>query len=85
MFATTSKSKHLQGEMEQNPVRPINKVGQGPGTSGTSTRKLTRERWQAIGILVLFGALIGFLLYLASLSGTVYPGGNTGYEFWMMP
>ena len=77
MFATSTKSSRLHSGMNRSSVWPTG--------SGTASRKLTKERWQAAGILILFAALLGFLMYLAVMSGMTYPGGNTGYEFWMMP
>jgi hypothetical protein len=48
-------------------------------------RQWRRERWMAVGVLVLFGALIAILMAIAIYSGSSLDSSNTGAEFWMMP
>lgn len=48
-------------------------------------RELHHNRWMAVGVLVLFVAMIAFLLTIAVIGGSSINTGNTGYEFWMMP
>lgn len=47
-------------------------------------RELRHERWMAVGVFLLFVAMIACILTLAVMSGGSMNIDN-GYEYWMMP